>query len=78
MSTPRKLQLGGVFLLGSFVVAAGIARCVLSAIGIVNEASDLDVECEMARFSEVLHADQVLQTLRRPSSTGPWWKRVLE
>ncbi|KAL1860248.1 hypothetical protein Daus18300_009302 [Diaporthe australafricana] len=42
MSRTRRIQLAAVFLLGSLVVGAGIARCVLSASGVTSQSTDLD------------------------------------
>jgi hypothetical protein len=46
MTTTRKFQVGGIFLLGGFVVGAGIARCVLSASGVTSPTTDLDYTCK--------------------------------
>lgn len=46
MSRTRRIQLGAVFMLGSLVVGAGIARCVLSAAGVTSQSTDLDYTCK--------------------------------
>lgn len=46
MSRSRRIQLVAVFMLGSFVVGAGIARTVLSAPGVLSTSTDLDYTCE--------------------------------
>ena len=45
MSTSRKLQIFGTFLLGAFVVLAGIIRCILAESSVSPEAA-MDITCK--------------------------------